>query len=71
MNSARPTAAHLTTKVIRLLSREIGAAETARFLNQFTLGAGDYTEERDQITGNPTVEEFLAEIDHLRKKGTL
>jgi hypothetical protein len=68
MNSARPTAAHITTKVIRLLCREIGAAETARFLNQFTLGTGDYTEERDQIIGNPTVEELLAEIDQSRKK---
>ena len=68
MNTARPTAAHITTTAIRLLCREIGAAQTARFLNQFTLGTGNYTEERDQIIGNPTVEELIAEIDQFRNK---
>jgi hypothetical protein len=68
MNTARPTVAHITTTAIRLLCREIGAAQTARFINQFTLGTGNYTEERDQIIGNPTVEELLSEVGKGRKK---
>ncbi|TWU37661.1 hypothetical protein Q31b_44490 [Novipirellula aureliae] len=56
-----PTA-DLTSTAVSLLCREIGPVNTARFINQFTLGFGDYTKERDQLLGNLTVDEIVAQI---------
>ena len=56
----------LTTSTIRLLCREIGVVNTARFLNQFTTGYGNYTEERDQLFADLTVDEIVAEIERKR-----
>ncbi len=33
---------------------------TVRFLNQFTMGHGDYTAERDALFANLTLDEILA-----------
>jgi len=63
-----PTTAEITNTAITLLCREIGPANTARFLNQFTTGFGDYTKERDVIVGNATVDELVAEILQQRQK---
>lgn len=68
MTTAPVPLAEITSTAIRLLCREIGIVNTARFLNQFTSGFGNYTEERDQILGNPTVDELVAEIEQMRAK---
>ncbi len=57
----------LTTSAIRLLCREMGVVNTARFIQQFTTGYGDYTAERDQIIGDQTVDEIVAEIQRYRQ----
>jgi hypothetical protein len=69
MTATAPSVAEITTTAISLLCREIGPVNTARFLNQFTTGLGNYTEERDQILGDPTVDELIAEIKQRRAKG--
>ncbi len=43
--------AEITATAIALLCREIGPVNTARFLNQFSNGFGNYTEERDALLG--------------------
>ena len=58
----------LTTSIIKLLCREIGVVNTARFLNQFTTGYGNYTEEREQLIGHLTVDEIVNEIKQKRRK---
>jgi hypothetical protein len=60
--------AEITATAIRVLCREMGAVNTARFLSQFTTGFGDYTKERDQMLGEPTVDELVAEIQQRRKR---
>jgi hypothetical protein len=45
-----------------VLCREIGVVNTARFLNQYSLGQGDYTREREQLFGQVTVDEVVAEV---------
>lgn len=67
MNATQLPLAEITATAIRLLCREMGAANTARFLNQFTTGIGNYTQERDELLGNPTVDELVAEIQERRK----
>ena len=68
MKNAPMPVAEITTKAIKLLCREIGPVNTARFLNQFTTGFGNYTEERANIVGNPTVDELIAEIRKKRPR---
>jgi len=41
MNPEFKTTAQITTTAIKLLCREIGPANTARFISQFTVGSGD------------------------------
>lgn len=59
--------AELTSSTIKLLCREIGAVNTARFLSQFTMGYGNYTEEREEIFGHLTVDEIVTEIQNKRR----
>jgi hypothetical protein len=61
----------LTTSTIKLLCREIGVVNTARFINQFTIGYGNYTTERDQLLGDMTVDQIVAEIKQRRRSGKL
>jgi len=61
--------AELTATTIKLLCREIGVVNTARFLSQFTMGYGNYTEEREQLLGHLTVDEIVAEIQKRKENG--
>ena len=54
--------AEITQTAIRLLCQEIGVVNTIRFLNQFTTGYGNYTEERDTLFGAMTVADITAAI---------
>ena len=36
----------ISAKAIRLLVQELGIANIARFIRQFSIGSGDYTKER-------------------------
>jgi hypothetical protein len=65
--TARPLAA-VTHDAVSALFREIGIAETVRFLHQFSLGSGDYTRERKRLLGEPSVEEILSEIRERRAR---
>jgi hypothetical protein len=58
--------AQITAKAISLLCREIGVVNTTRFLQQFSMGSGNYTAERDVVVGESTVEQLVAEIKQGR-----
>lgn len=58
---ARPLS-EITDQAIRLLVREMGAADAARFISQFTTGYGDYTEERKELFKDLTLEEVVRQI---------
>lgn len=59
----------ITQEATRLLYREFGIVNTIRFLNQFTTGYGNYTEERKQLFDGLTLDDILSEINQSRKKG--
>ncbi len=44
---------------ISVLNKKLGPVDTIRFLQQFDTGYGDYTRERENILGNPPVEEIV------------
>lgn len=52
----------ITQEALRLLYRELGLVNTIRFLNQFTTGFGNYTEERRTLLENQTLDEALADL---------
>lgn len=56
----------LVSSIIYFLCKEIGVVNTARFINQFSTGYGNYTEERDSIIGDLTVDEIVEEIKRKR-----
>ncbi|NJN55130.1 MAG: hypothetical protein HC804_10435 [Anaerolineae bacterium] len=60
----------ITHDAIELLYREIGLVNTVRFLNQFSAGFGNYTEEREKLFGHLTLDEIIVEIKRDQKKDT-
>ncbi|MBE9053652.1 hypothetical protein IQ243_25275 [Nostocales cyanobacterium LEGE 11386] len=53
---------------IEALTKALGPAGMARFMQQFEVGSGDYTRHRDEILGNPSIDEIFARIEERRKK---
>lgn len=52
----------VSQEAIRLLYRELGIVDTVRFLNQFSGGFGDYTEERSRLFADLSLEDVIAAI---------
>jgi hypothetical protein len=52
----------ISGEAIRVLVQHMGVADTIRFINQFSMGEGNYTEERDSLFGHLTLDEILAEL---------
>jgi len=58
-------------QAIRILYKEIGIVNTIQFINQFTTGYGNYTEEREQMFGEVTLKDIVADIKQMRIRDTL
>ncbi len=58
--------AEINQEAIRLLYRELGVANAVRFINQFTSGTGNYTEDRREIYAGMTLEDLISEIKQRR-----
>ena len=58
--------AEITQDAIQILFREIGVVNTVRFINQFTTGYGDYTEERSELFAEQTLDDLLSQIKQRR-----
>ena len=67
MNTKVMTMNEIRRTGIQLLTQNLGAVGMVRFLQQSDLGWGDYTKERSQWLGNPTLDEIEAEIKAMRK----
>lgn len=59
--------ADITQEAVSVLFQELGAVSTIRFLNQFTVGYGDYLEEREALFGHLTLDEIVEEIKQQRE----
>lgn len=53
---------------LEILSRELGPVGMVRFLQQFEMGQGNYTEERHQWLDELTVDEIANQIQKKRTK---
>jgi len=63
----RPLAG-ITQEAIHILYRELGVVDTARFLRQFTLGYGNYTEEREELFAHMTLADIVADMQRRQPK---
>ena len=59
--------AEITTQALKVLYKEIGIVNTVRFINQFTTGYGDYTQERAQLFADTTLDDIVSEIKRKRR----
>lgn len=60
--------AEITKEALQVLYKEIGVVNTVRFINQFTTGYGDYTEERKILFADMTLDDLLAEMSKTKQK---
>lgn len=58
----------ISLEAIHVLCHQIGVVNTLRFLNQFTTGFGNYTEERETLFKDLSLDEIMDEIKKERKK---
>ena len=59
MNAPALPLAEVTDRAFRALAREIGVADTARFLQQFGAGRGDYTRDREALFSHLSLEDIV------------
>ena len=62
--------AEITQDALRILSREMGIVNTLRFVSQFTAGYGNYTEEREQLFADMTLDDMVSEIKRRRSRAS-
>jgi hypothetical protein len=58
--------AEITQEALRVLYKEIGIVNTMRFVSQFMVGYGNYTEEREQLFADMTLDDMVSEIKRRR-----
>jgi hypothetical protein len=60
--------AEITREALQVLYKEIGVVNTIRFVNQFTTGYGDYTEERKILFADMTLDDLLKGMSKSKLK---
>jgi len=58
----------ITVEALRLLYKQLGAVNTIRFLQQFTNGLGNYTEEREVLFADQTLDDLVKQIKERRQR---
>ncbi len=59
----------INKEAIDILCQKMGLVNTVRFVNQFSIGYGNYTEEREQLFANMTLDDVVSEIEEMRNQG--
>jgi hypothetical protein len=67
MNAEIRPLSEVTQRATEILIREMGVADTLRFLNQFHVGSGDYVRERGDWLDGLSLEEIVSKIKAARK----
>ena len=63
---ARPVS-EISRRATRILFKEMGVVDTIRFFNQFSLGQGDYTKEREKWLADVSLDEAISRIKSQRE----
>ena len=68
MNTQIRAISEISRQATHILFREMGVVDTIRFLNQFSVGRGDYTKEREQWLGDISMGDVISQIKAGKKK---
>jgi hypothetical protein len=66
ITSTEPSQDEICRAGLQALRRELGVVGMLRFLQQFSKGSGDYTAERHELLGNPSVAEIVEQIERRK-----
>jgi hypothetical protein len=66
ITSTEPSQDEICRAGLQALRRELGIVGMLRFLQQFSKGHGDYTAERHELLGNPSVDEIVDAIERRK-----
>lgn len=67
MNLNTHTVSEINQKATHVLFKQLGVVDTFKFLGQFTLGRGDYTQERKQWLDNLSLDDIVSAIKANRQ----
>lgn len=62
MNTQIKPVFEISRRATQILFKEMGAVDTIRFLNQFSLGQGDYTKDRNNWLDKISMDDVIAQI---------
>ena len=62
MNAQIIPIADVNHRGTEILIRELGVVNTIRFLNQFRVGHGDYSVDRQELYADVTLDEIIQEL---------
>jgi hypothetical protein len=66
ITDARPLI-EINQQAISLLYKELGVVDAVRFFKQFTQGYGNYTQEREVLFADKSLDDIVSEIEKRRK----
>lgn len=66
MRGTKPIS-EISRRATNILFKELGVVDTIRFLNQFSVGRGDYTKEREEWLGNLSIDDAISQIKNNKK----
>ncbi len=67
MKTAARSISEINRQATHILFKEMGVVETIRFLNQFSVGRGDYTKDRSKWLDKITMDDAIAQIKSSKK----
>ena len=67
MNTQTKPVSEISRRATHILFKEMGVVDTIRFLNQFSVGRGDYTKERDNWLNDISMDDAIAQIKAKNK----
>ena len=68
MNTQMKPVSEISRRATHILFKEMGVVDTIRFLNQFSVGRGDYTKERDNWLHDISMDDAIAQIKAEKNK---
>ena len=68
MNTQAQPLNEINIQAFQVLAKEMGLEKTIRFLNQFTTGYGNYTEERKKFFSDLHVSDIVKDIKKTKTK---
>ena len=68
MNTQTKPVSEISRRATHILFKEMGVVDTIRFLNQFSVGRGDYTKERDTWLDEISMDDVIARIKAEKNK---